>query len=170
MNSTADSPFRSNPVFWIMWLLPAAAVVGGFATLFIALRGADRPLPATYHWEGEHLDRDFAQARLAAAHGIEVTVELQPAAGECRATLHNAPDDPSSLTLLLSNVADAGFDRVILLRRDRAGSYHGACAPLPPGRWRVALEDAAGAWAIRTQLTGNSATVELRARDPGGAS
>ena len=170
MNSTVDSPYRANPVFWIMWLLPAAAVVGGFATLFIALRGADRPLPPAYHWEGEHLERDFAQARLAAARGIEVTVELQPAAGECRAALRNAPDDPASLTLLLSNVADAGFDRVILLRRVQAGSYRGACVPLPPGRWRVALEDAAGAWAIRAQLTGSPAIVELRARDPGGTS
>jgi uncharacterized protein len=164
------SPFRANPVFWIMWLLPAAAVVGGFATLFIALRGADRPLPVNYHWEGAHLDRDFAQARLAAVRGIEVTLELQPAAGECRATVRNAPDDPASLTLLLSNVADAGLDRVMLLRRDQAGSYRGACAPLPPGRWRVALESAGGAWAIRAQLTGSPATLELRARDPGGTS
>jgi hypothetical protein len=173
LSSTLDSPespFRANPVFWIMWLLPAAAVVAGLATLFIALRGADRALPAGYHWEGERLDRDFAQARLAASHGIEVTLELRSAAGECSAALRNAPGDTASLTLLLSNVADVGLDRVILLRRAPGGEYRGACTPLPPGRWRVALQDAAGAWAIRARFTGSPATLELRARDPGGAS
>ena len=37
-----------------------------------------------------------------------------------------------------------GLDRVLLLPRVAPGEYRGACAPLPRGRWRVALEDAAG--------------------------
>ena len=164
-----DSPFRANPVFWIMCLLPAAAVVAGLATLFIALRSADRALPASYHWEGESLDRDFARARNAAAHGIEVSFAVQPAAGRCSATLRHAPDDPGALTLLFANGADAGLDRVILLRREAAGRYSGDCAPPPVGRWRVSLEDAAGAWAIRTQVAGSIAQLELRARDPDGS-
>jgi uncharacterized protein len=170
--STVDSPaaigpYRANPVFWIMWLLPAAAVIGGFATLFIAVRGADRALPPGYHWEGEHLDRDFDRARLAAAHGIAVSIEWQ--AGECTATVRHAPDDPATLTLLFANGADASLDRVILLRRAQPGLYRGACAPLVAGRWRVALENTAGDWAIRTRVTGAPARVEMRARDPGGA-
>jgi hypothetical protein len=164
-SATADRPFRSNPVFWIMWLLPAAAVVGGLATLFIALRSADRPLPAGYHWEGEHLDQDFARQRLAASRGIEVDVEWQ-AAGECAATLRHAPDDPATLTLMFAHSSDAGLDRVVLLRRAQAGAYTGACAPLPAGRWRVALEG--GAWAIRMQASGNRTRLALRARDPDG--
>lgn len=170
--AAADSPapasqYRSNPVFWIMLLLPAAAVVAGLATLVIALRHADRALPANYHWEGEHLDRDFAQQRLAAAHGIEVDFSM--AGGECSALLRHAPDDPAALTLMFTHSSDAGLDRVVLLRRIQPGRYGGACAPLPQGRWRVALEDAAGAWAIRAQLDGNATRLELRARDPDGA-
>ena len=162
MNSgTVDSPYRANPVFWIMWLLPAAAVIGGLTTLFIALRSADRPMPANYHSEGAHLDRDFALARAAAAHGIELSFE----AGEtgCTATLRNAPDDPESLTLLFTNGADPGLDRVMLLQRSRPGAYRGACTPLPAGRWYVALEDATAGWAIRGQIAG-AATFTLRAR------
>jgi hypothetical protein len=161
------SPYRANPVFWIMCLLPAAAVVGGIATLVIALRGADRALPAAYHWEGERLDRDFALARVAAARGIAVTLDWR--AGECTAAVRNAPEDTAALTLLFANAADAALDRVILLRRTQAGLFRGACEPLPEGRWRVALEDAAGAWAIRAQISGAPARIELRARDPGGS-
>ncbi len=163
--TTADSPFRANPVFWIMLLLPAAAVVAGLATLFIALRHADRPLPANYPTEGLHVDHDFALARAAAAHGIELAFVAQPA-GECTATLRNAPDDPDSLSLLFTNGTDPGLDRVILLRRAERGAYHGACTALPAGRWFVVLEDDAAGWAIRSQLAGGAATFTLRARNP----
>ena len=172
MNDTAvDSPgagsqYRRNPVFWIMLLLPAAAVVAGLSTLGIALRNADHALPAAYHWEGEHLDQDFAQQRLAASHGIEVHVTT--GGGECTATLRHAPDDPASLTLLFTHSSDAGLDRVVLLRRSEAGRYAGACAPLSADRWRVALEDTAGAWAIRAQLGRNVTQFVLKARPPDG--
>jgi hypothetical protein len=158
------SQYRSNPVFWIVWLLPACAVVAGFVTLAIALRGADRALPASYHWEGEHLDQDFARQRLAAAHGVEADLAWQ--AGECRATVRHAPDDPATLSLMFTHSSDAGLDRVVLLRRVEAGVYTGACAPLPAGRWRVALDG--GAWAIREQASGNRTQLALRARNPDG--
>ena len=141
--AAVDSPLRRNPVFWIMILLPAATVVAGLTTLGIALREADPPLPAAYHWEGEHLDRDFARQRNAAA-----------------------PDDVAALTLLFSSASDPGLDRVVLLKRVAAGEYRGACAPIPPGHWRVALE--AGQWSIRTQVAGRVNRLTLRARDPAG--
>jgi len=163
------APWRSNPVFWLMWLLPGSAVVGGLATLAIALRSADAALPADYHWEGAHLDRDFERARNAAKLGIEMSFAAHADTGECAATVRSAPDDSASLTLLFANGADAGLDRVLLLRRIAPGEYRGACAPLPAGRWRVALEDAAGQWSIRTQLAGSADRFEMRARSPEGA-
>jgi hypothetical protein len=167
MNVVADSresmpAWRANPVFWLMLLLPASAVVGGIATLFIALRGADAPLPAGYHWEGEHLDRDFERARNAAAHGIEVDITI--AAGECVAAVRSTPADAPSLTVLFSNGADPGLDRVVLLNRVAAGEYRGVCAPLPAGRWRVSLQDGAATWAIRAQVAGAVDRLTLRAR------
>ena len=166
-----DSPppqgqYRSNPVFWIMWLLPAAAVVAGLATLVIALRNADRALPTSYHWEGEHLDRDFELARNAAAHGTQV--EFRIVDGECIATLRSAPGDPAALTMLFANGADAGLDRVLMLRRVAPGEYRGACPPIPAGHWRVALEDDARTWSIRTQAVGGVERLALRARNPDG--
>jgi uncharacterized protein len=164
--ATVDSPLRRNPVFWIMILLPAATVVAGLTTLGIALREGDPPLPAAYHWEGEHLDRDFAQQRNAAAHGIQVTLSTHAADGLCAAQVRAAPDDVAALTLLFSSATDPGLDRVVLLKRVAAGEYRGACAPIPPGRWRVALD--AGQWSIRTQLVGSVDHLTLRARNPEG--
>ena len=79
MTATSNhSQLKSNPVFWIMLALPAAAVLAGLSTLAIALHSADRPLPAAYHWEGARLEEDFARARTAAAYGIELKIAIAP--------------------------------------------------------------------------------------------
>jgi len=91
-----------------------------------------------------------------------------PSYHACTATLRHAPDDPATLTLQFAHSSDAALDRVVLLRRTQAGQYSGACAPLPPGRWRVALDDATGAWGIRSRFSGSGAPLRLRARDPDG--
>ena len=164
----SDHPMRANPVLWLVWLLLGGVVIAGLATLAIAMRQADRELPAAYHWEGDNLDRDFARARVAAEHGIEVTFVADAASGECSATLRNAPAEPEALSLLFANGADAGLDVVMRLSHAGAGQYRGSCAPLPEGRWRVSLEDSAGQWAIRTQVVGDMRRLELRARNPDG--
>jgi hypothetical protein len=164
----AVSPLHNNPVLWLVWGLLGSVVVAGFATLAIAVRSADRPLPAGYHWEGEHLDRDFARARTAAQLGVEATLVADAVVGTCLASLRSAPGDPATLTLMLTNGSDPGLDRVVLLRRTSKGEYVASCPAVPEGRWRVSLEDHEGKWIIRTQLAGALRSLELRARNPEG--
>jgi uncharacterized protein len=158
---------RSNPVFWLMWLLPAATVLAGFATLAIAMHGADRALPEAYHWEGERLDQDFARQRRAAELGVEVS--LQIAGGKCVATLRGDPGDPAALDLLLTHGSDAGLDQRVRLRRAARGVYGGAC-DVTPARWRIAIDASSADWSLRARHAlgaDRTARVTLRARDPG---
>jgi len=155
-----------NPVFWIMWLLPGLAVIAGLTTLGIALEHGDRALPEDYHWEGSRLDADFSRARTAAAMGIEVTLDIR--GGACRARLRNLPGDPAAINLLLTSGSDAGLDRRVRLPRIDAGDYRAACAPLPPGKWRIALDDDSMKWALRGVADGHFESLDLRARNPDG--
>jgi hypothetical protein len=164
--ATAGTDTRFNPVFWLMWLLPASAVVAGFATLAIALRGADRALPVEYHWEGERLDADFGRARSAAALGMEITLGIE--AGQCRAFVRNLPREPAALNLLMTHGGDAGLDRRVRLTRVAANDYRASCAPLDAGKWRVALDDDSARWAVRGAIEGEFAGLVLRARNPDG--
>lgn len=164
--AAAATDSRFNPVFWLMWLLPASAVVAGLATLGIALRGADRALPVEYHWEGERLDADFGRARSAAALGVEITLGVE--AGQCRALARNLPLEPAALNLLLTHGEDAGLDRRVRLTRVAANDYRGPCAPLGAGKWRVAVADDAAQWALRGAFEGEFAGLMLRARNPDG--
>lgn len=164
---THDSGIRRNPVFWLMWLLPGAAVAASFATLAIALDGADTKLPAAYHWEGAALDEDFDRARRAFERGIGATLTVDAARGECFLDVRGDASD--NLRLLLTHSADASLDRQVLLRRTATGDFRAPCASVPAGRWRVALDDDAAGWSLRARVDGALDAVELRARDPGGA-
>jgi uncharacterized protein len=170
MNMNAATPDRrlTNPVYWLMWLLPASAVVAGLATLCIALRGGDRPLPAEYHWEGARLDEDFARARAAASMGIESDIEVR--AGRCHVEVRHVPGDPAALELSLINGSDAVLDRRVRLMRVAAGEYSAACAVIAHGNWRVALGDDSAQWSLRGSATGTLESVALRARSPDGPS
>jgi hypothetical protein len=160
-----NAALRKNPVLWLVWLLPGAAVLAGFTTLAIAMQDADRALPDIYHWEGELLDADFERARTAARLGLEA--ELSFAQGACVLTLRGATTP--AVQLRLTNGTDLRLDRLHTLTRGADGRYRGECAPLAPGKWRVALQDAASTWSLHTALAAASAQVVLRARDPDGA-
>lgn len=158
---------RANPVFWLMWALPGAAVLAGFATLAIAMHGADRAVPEAYHWEGERLDADFSRLRAAVRLGVRVTFAVT---GErCSVRLESQGAEPASLDVLLTHGTDAGLDRRIKLPRVAAGEYAAACAPPPPGKWRIAVDDPSGAWSVRDAVDGGLARVALRTRDPAGS-
>lgn len=168
MTTAAADRRLTNPVYLLMWLLPGSAVVAGLATLAIALRSGDRPLPESYHWEGARLDADFARARTAAALGIEVRFGIRD--GQCQATVTHVPADPAALNVQLVHSDDAGLDRQLRLMRVAPNEYRAACAPLASGNWRVAFADDAAQWSVRAVASGNLESVALRARDPDGKS
>ena len=168
MSNAAPDRRLTNPVYWLMWLLPGSAVIAGLSTLAIALHSGDRPLPVEYHWEGARLDADFARARTAALLGIEV--ELEARDGQCHALVRNVPDDPAAINLLLTSGSDAGLDRRVRLMRVSANEYRAACAPVAQGSWHVALDDDSAAWSVRAVATGNLDSIALRARNPDGTS
>jgi hypothetical protein len=153
---------KNNPVFWLMWAIPAVAVLAGTGMVAVAMKSADRALPEIYHWEGTRLDADFERARAAARLGL--AGELAIAGGECRLTLRGS--DASSLSLDLTSGSDARLDRVVRLTRGADGDWRGACAPLTRGKCRLALQDAANSWSLRTQIDEAATRIELRARAP----
>jgi hypothetical protein len=159
-----NAAIRKNPVFWLMWFIPAAAVFGGLGMVAVAMQGADRALPPIYHWEGELLDADFERARVAARQGIEARLGI--AGGECRLALTGSA--APVLTLVLTNGTDVRLDRSLSLTRGADGLYHAPCAPLESGRWRASLEDAARTWSLRTRMVGAGETIEMKALAPQG--
>jgi hypothetical protein len=159
-----NAALKRNPVFWLMWMIPGAAVLAGLGMVAVAMQGADRALPELYHWEGAHLDADFERAREAARLGLRG--ELVIANGECRVTLQGA--DASALQLQLTSGLEARLDRRATLVRRADGSWRAPCEALARGKWRLALQDVRGRWALRAQSDRPGEPIELVARAPDG--
>jgi hypothetical protein len=141
-----------NPALWLLWILPGSAVVASFATLFIAIRSGDVPLPAAYHWEGQALSADEARQERARSLGLQALLQFDLAAGQCHVKLQG--DAPAQLRMDLAHPTLGGADRHWTLTRDATG-YHTACGALPKAHWWVQISDPDGRWQLRARVQGD---------------
>jgi hypothetical protein len=142
--------------------LPAFAVLASVGTAWVAVTKGDPPLPGQYHWEGDRLDHDFADAHRAAALGLAATVDLQPVQRVCHLRLQLASDLPAAVDLDVIHAARPELDRQMRFARDgNSGHYTAACTVLPAGSWHLELKSSAGDWSYRQDWNGVSGRVTL---------
>jgi hypothetical protein len=141
---TADTPRPWYTQFW-PWLLiaiPAATVIAGIATIWLASREPVALVVDDYYKEGLAVNRDLAKHRLASERGLSAALAFDGAAGTVQVTLQGR-SDPPALTLTLVHPLAMNQDRSIPLQRSSAGHY-GAQAAIPDDRWYMDLEGADG--------------------------
>jgi hypothetical protein len=122
---------------------PAAVIVAGAATIWIAFASADGLVAEDYYKQGLGINRRLAREEEARRLGI--SAELTREAGTIAVRLHGAA--PEAVFVHLAHATRAGHD--VRLRLAKTGNVYAAeLPPLPPGRWRVAIEDPRSTWRI----------------------
>jgi len=134
---------------WLLMAGPAAVLVAGAVTTWIAFASADGLVAEDYYKQGMAINRRLAREDAAQHRGIAATVHLQP--GSVRVELRGAA--PEALFVHLAHATRAGHDVRLRLTPGADGVYAAALPPLPAGRWRAAIEDARGAWRIVKELS-----------------
>ena len=137
------SPWYKEPWTWIVMAPPAAAVLAGFATIWIAAAGADGLVAEDYYKQGLGINKLIAREERARALGIAAGLDLKD--GHIRVRLENAA--PEALFVQLAHRTRTGFDQRLRLARV-AGAYEAVLPPLAPGGWRASIEDPKGEWRI----------------------
>lgn len=136
-------PWYREPWPWIVMAPPAAAVLAGIATIWIAVASADGLVAEDYYRQGLALNKVIAREERARRLGI--TASMQVSAGRIRVRLEGA--QPEALFVHLAHRTRAGFDQRLRLARVD-GRYVAEMAPLAPGGWRAFIEDPQGRWRI----------------------
>lgn len=96
---------------WFVIAFPAIAVVFSFATLYVAVSGADSLVRDDYYDAGLTINRDFAREREALRRGIEATLDVG-AGGHAKLTLRGeGVAGLRRLVLELAHPFDADRDR-----------------------------------------------------------
>ena len=128
---------------------PAAVLVAGAVTTWIAFASADGLVAEDYYKQGMAINRRLAREDAAQHRGIAATVHLRP--GSVRVELRGAA--PEALFLHLAHATRAGHDVRLRLVPGTDGAYAADLPTLPAGRWRAAIEDPRGTWRIVKEVS-----------------
>lgn len=141
---TRAKPWYREPWPWILMSGPAAVIVAGAATIWIAVASADGLVAEDYYKQGLAINKVLAREDAARQLGVSAEVRMEP--GRMRVVLKGTA--PEALFAQLAHATRSGHDLRVRLARTPEGAYEAELPPLPAGRWHIAVEDPQGAWRI----------------------
>ena len=153
---------------WLIMTPPAAAVVGGFITLYLAL--AQPPAPVAGEYDAQRISA-VARSNLedqARALGLDADLRLSPhpanGPGRIRVKLsaREAGNLPDRVRVRLIHRTRESDDREVLLTRQ--GSTYSGEIQRPAGRLWVELQDEPGSWRLSAELPETQDRVLLQPR------
>ncbi len=158
-----DRPWYRQFWPWFLIAIPAASVVAGLLTVWIAATTADGLVVDDYYRAGLAINKVLARERRAAELGVRA--DLLFAAGRLRVVLQGAA--PAKLRVRLLHPTRAGHDRTLLIE-GHGGVYEAPLPPLPPASWHVHVEPADGAWVLkgRVRLPAPEAVLVIGGAEP----
>ena len=140
----AIRPWYREPWPWILISGPAAVIVAGAVTSWIAFSTSDGLVADDYYKRGLAINAVLKREQAAALRGIGARVEHVN--GRVRVTLRGV--DAPVLFLNLVHATRAGNDVRLRLERAPDGSYEAALPPLAAGHWRAVIDDPRGEWRV----------------------
>jgi hypothetical protein len=138
------NPWYREPWPWLLMSGPAAVIVAGVATAWIAVAGADGLVADDYYKRGLGINMVLRREQAAAARGI--AAEVERGRGELRVRLRGTA--PPVLFVSLVHATRAGFDQRLRLERGADGAYRAALPALAAGHWRAIVDDPRGEWRV----------------------
>lgn len=135
--------WMKEPWPWLLMAGPAAALVAGAATIWIAFDSADGLVAEDYYKQGLAINRVLEREEAARRRGITAEMAREP--GRLVVRLSGAA--PEAIFVHLAHATRSGHDVRLRLTPEQ-GAYAATLPPLPPGRWRIAIEDPRGEWRI----------------------
>lgn len=142
-----SKPWYREPWPWFLISLPAAAVIAGLATVWIAYQSADGLVVGDYYKAGLAINQTLA--RDDAARALALTATLQGEEDALVLTLTGRlPAFPDQLTLTLAHPTRQGMDQMLMLSHAGDGLYRTSLPIMPPGKWHAQLADSASIWRL----------------------
>ena len=131
-----------EPFVWMLILIPLTAVIGGVATLILAVQSDDGLVVDDYYWRGKEINRVLSRDDAAATKAIKAELFFDFDRGVVSVELR-ARDGvilPHTVQFALLHATRAGLDRTLELNRTPQGNYHGLVPVLASGRWYIQIE------------------------------
>jgi len=144
-----NTPWYREPWPWLLMAGPAAVIVAGAATIWIAVASADGLVAEDYYRQGLAINKVLAREEAARALGLSAKVDLED--GHLVVILDG--QTPEALFAHLAHATRAGHDLRVRLAPAGQGVYRDELPPLPAGRWRIVIEDPRSTWRIAKEAS-----------------
>ena len=144
-----SKPWFREPWPWLLMSGPAAVLVAGAITTWIAFASADGLVAEDYYKQGLAINKRLAREEVAGKLGISASVSVEK--DVIRVRLSGAA--PEALFVHFAHATRAGHDQRLRLAPAGAGIYEAALPPLAAGRWRIVIEDPRGTWRIIKEVS-----------------
>ena len=145
----SSKPWYREPWPWLLMSGPAAVLVAGAVTTWIAFASADGLVAEDYYKQGLGINRVLAREEAARSRGISASVAVEKKL--LRVKLSGAA--PEAIFVHLAHATRAGHDQRLRLTPGADGAYETGLPPLAPGRWRAVIEDSRGSWRIVKEVS-----------------
>lgn len=152
MNEQIDRkiPWHREPLVWLVIAFPLAAVLGGFATLMLAVRSWDGLVVDDYYKKGLEINKVIARDDAAVASGYSATLLVDPDRVTVKLANAQGKSLPAGIKVSFIHATRAGLDRELDLPRGGDDHYVAPMGVLPPGHWHVHIETPE--WRITEQI------------------
>ncbi|MCB1908880.1 MAG: FixH family protein [Rhodocyclaceae bacterium] len=130
---------------WLVISLPAAAILGGIATIVIATRTSDGLVADDYYKQGLAINQTIARDDAARQMGLVAVLEMGDGGVRVRLDSRASAPLPEHLVLTLVHPTRSGEDQQVILAR-RGAVYAGALHVPSAGRWQIRIEDEFNNW------------------------
>jgi hypothetical protein len=137
---------------WLILSGPAAVLLAGAATIWIAFASADGLVAEDYYKQGLAINKVLAREEQARKLGIAASVTFDKES----MTVELRGDAPEALFVRLAHATRAEHDQRLRLAAVGQGRYQAELGPLAPGRWHIIVEDPRATWR----------TVDSRLKEP----
>ena len=129
---------------WLILSGPAAVLVAGAITTWIAFASADGLVADDYYKQGMGINKVLAREETARRLGISAHVTIT--GGKIRVSING--QSPEALFVHLAHGTRAGHDQRLRLAPAGDGRYEAELGPLAAGHWRIVIEDPRASWRI----------------------
>jgi len=144
-----NRPWYRHGLLWLVIALPAASVIGGLATLAIAITHADATVVDHWYQDGKAINRSLEEERRAALLGLYLDIDRDNGVA-LRSKI--ALPWPSRLKVAVRHPVFAERDRLLDLTHRGGGDYGPADGFPESGGWTLTVTPPDKRWRLSQRL------------------
>jgi hypothetical protein len=147
LGNAPQRPWYAQRWPWLLMIGPAAVVVAGAFTTWLAIRTPDALVVGDYYKQGKAINQDLRRDRAATALGLSLRARFDGAKLEGTLSSHGSAV-AAPFRIMLAHPTQPQKDRTLLVVPDGEGRFAVPLPDLEHTRWQVVVEGARREWRL----------------------